>query len=297
MKNFKIAMILVAAVAFFCSCGGKEGPSITFAEKDGIATYDLSQGNSLTLNFEGSVTAEAGIESLKVIQTINDAEGTAVKAFELPLTEDPAGKTEFTFTLEDVLMKVDTENDYSLASGYTVVYDVTCADKKEQTETKSWTVTITETATPLPTAWNPTKVVLCSQSQSGYGITYEGVAAKVEDETIGVKCLGKNDHKDYNMYAEPTAGASWVFVESIEGLTTNEALVEAYNNGTVVTSRTMFPATDEGKVNFTEKYFISKNKNGEYVLVDYCAGRLNTTSGNVMVFQYKMAETTPAAAK
>lgn len=296
MKNFKIAMILVAVVALFSSCK-KEGPAITFAEKDGIATYDLSQANSLTLNFEGSVTAEAGIETLKVTQTIKDAEGEVKNEFTISLTEDPAGKTEYALNFQDVLKKVDTENDYTLANGYTVVYDVECVDKKEQTDSKSWTIAITESATPLPTAWNPTKVVLCSQSQSSYGITYEGVAAKVEDETIGVRCLGKNDHKDYNMYAEPTTGASWVFVESIEGLTTNEALVEAFNNGTPVTSRTMFPATDEGKVNFTEKYFISKNKNGEYVLVYYCAGRLNTTSGNIMVFQYKKAETATPSAK
>ena len=126
---------------------------------------------------------------------------------------------------------------------------------------------------------------------------YEGLGlVAVENETIGVKCLGKNDHKAYNMYAEPTTGASWVFVENIEGLTTDVALVEAFNNGPPVTSRTMFPATDQGKA-YEEKYFICKNKNGEYVLVDYVAGLMNTQTGNVMVFQYKKAETPAPAAK
>ena len=291
MKNLKIAMILVAAVAFFCSCGEKT-VTVTMTEANETLTYDLSSAASLPISLSCNVTADAGIKTIELSKIIKNSADSVIKKTDYEIENgDFEGKAEYPFPWADTLLKAD------LAAGYTVIYNVTAADKKDNQGSKEWTITITETATPLPTAWNPTKVVLCSQSQSGYGITYEGVAAKVEDETIGVKCEGKNDHKDYNMYAVPTAGASWVFVESIEGLTTNEALVEAYNNGTVVTERTMFPATDEGKVNFTEKYFISKNKNGEYVLVDYCLGRLNTTSGNIMVFQYKMAETPAPAAK
>jgi hypothetical protein len=290
MKNFKIVMILVAAVAFFCSCGEKT-VTVNVTEKNDVVTYDLSSAASLPIELTCTVNADAGIKTIELSRTIMNGE-TVVKteAYELE-NADFEGKADFSFPWADTLLKAD------LAAGYTVEYKVTAADKKDNQDSKIYPINVVETATPLPTAWNPTKVVLCSSNQSSYGITYEGVAAKVEDETIGVKCLGKNDHKDYNMYAEPTTGASWVFVESIEGLTTNEALVEAFNNGTPVTSRTMFPATDEGKVNFTEKYFISKNKNGEYVLVDYCAGRLNTTSGNIMVFQYKMAETATPSAK
>ena len=196
---------------------------------------------------------------------------------------------EYTVKFEDTLAKAD------LVAGYTVEYKVAAVDKKDNSGDKIYTITITESATSL-SAWNPTKVVLCSQSQSSYGITYEGIAATVENETIGVKCLGKNDHKAYNLYAQPTEGASWVFVENIEGLTTDVALAEAFNNGEVVTGRTMFPANDNAKA-FQEKYFICKNKNNEYVLVDYVAGNMSATTGNVMVFKYKKAETAPVAAK
>ena len=73
-------------------------------------------------------------------------------------------------------------------------------------------------------------------------------------------------------------------------------MAEAFNNGEVVTGRTMFPANDNAKA-FQEKYFICKNKNNEYVLVDYVAGNMSATTGNVMVFKYKKAETAPVAAK
>ena len=293
MKNLKIAMILVAAVALLCSCGKEKTVDVTMTEKNETLTYDLSSAASLPISITCTVTADLGIKTIDVKREIMNGDSvvkTNIFEFEEEFVNSYVGEPSFKFEIPDTLLKAN------LAKDYTVVYTVNATDKKDNPGSKTWTITITETATPLPTAWNPTKVVLCSQSQSSYGITYEGVAATVENEIIGVKCEGKNDHKDYNMYASPTTGASWVFVESIEGLTTNEALVEAFNNGTPVTERTMFPATDEGKVNFTEKFFISKNKNGEYVLVDYCDGKLNTTTGNVMVFQYKMAETTPAPA-
>ena len=288
MKNFKIAMILVAAVAFFCSCGEKT-VTVNVTEKNDVVTYDLSSAASLPIELTCTVNADAGIKTIELSRTIMNGE-TVVKteAYELE-NADFEGKADFSFPWADTLLKAD------LAAGYTVEYKVAAADKKDNTDSKIYTINVVETATPL-SAWNPTKVVLCSQSQSTYGITYEGIAAVVENETIGVKCDGKNDHKAYNMYAEPTEGASWVFVTNIDNLTTNEALVEAYNNGEKVTGRTMFPATDQGKA-YEEKFFISKNKNGEYVLVDYVAGLMRTNGGNVMVFQYKMAETTPVAAK
>jgi hypothetical protein len=290
MKNFKIAMILVAVVALFSSCK-KEGPSITFAEKDGIVTFDLSEASSKTLNFDGSVTAEAGIETLKVTQTILDARDTVVKAFEISLTEDPAGQTEYSLNFSDILKKVDTENGYSLANGYSVVYDVECVDKKEQTDTKSWTVAITETATPLSANWsNP--IILSNQSWA----TYNGAACQEENEVIGVHAIGQDASRNYK--ARPTTGASWVFVESIENLTSNEALVEAFNNGSPITGEYEFPTDPIDKSHpYSQLYFISHNAAGEYVLVDYMAGQNSNTTGNVLVFQYKKAETSTPSAK
>ena len=289
MKNFKIVMILVAAVAFFCSCTEKT-VDVTLTEANETLTYDLASAATLPLSFSSTINAAAGIKTIEVSKTVlNGEDVVSSKIYDGFESSDYEGMAEYTVKFEDTLAKAD------LVAGYTVEYKVAAVDKKDNSGDKVYTITITESATSL-SAWNPTKVVLCSQSQSSYGITYEGIAATVENETIGVKCLGKNDHKAYNMYAEPTTGASWVFVENIEGLTTDVALVEAFNNGTPVTSRTMFPATDQGKA-YEEKYFICKNKNGEYVLVDYVAGLMNTQTGNVMVFQYKKAETPAPAAK
>lgn len=289
MKNFKIVMILVAAVAFFCSCTEKT-VDVTMTEANETLTYDLASAATLPLSFSSTINAAAGIKTIEVSKTVlNGEDVVSSKIYDGFESSDYEGMAEYTVKFEDTLAKAD------LVAGYTVEYKVAAVDKKDNSGDKIYTITITESATSL-SAWNPTKVVLCSQSQSSYGITYEGIAATVENETIGVKCLGKNDHKAYNMYAEPTTGASWVFVENIEGLTTDVALVEAFNNGTPVTSRTMFPATDQGKA-YEEKYFICKNKNGEYVLVDYVAGLMNTQTGNVMVFQYKKAETPAPAAK
>ena len=285
MKNFKIVMILVAAVAFFCSCGEKT-VTVNVTEKNDVVTYDLSSAASLPIELTCTVNADAGIKTIELSRTIMNGE-TVVKteAYELE-NADFEGKADFSFPWADTLLKAD------LAAGYTVEYKVTAADKKDNQDSKIYTINVVETATPISANWSA-NIILSNQDWA----TYNGAAITGrEDETIGVKYLEKNDHKAYNLYAEPTTGASWVFVESIENLTSNEALVEAYNNGTPVTSRTMFPANDNAKA-FAEKYFICKNKNNEYVLVDYVAGEMSATTGNVMVFKYKKAETATPSAK
>ncbi|MBQ2076839.1 MAG: hypothetical protein II471_04930, partial [Bacteroidales bacterium] len=219
MKNFKIVMILVAAVAFFCSCTEKT-VDVTLTEANETLTYDLASAATLPLSFSSTINAAAGIKTIEVSKTVlNGEDVVSSKTYDGFESSDYEGMAEYTVKFEDTLAKAD------LVAGYTVEYKVAAVDKKDNSGDKIYTITITESATSL-SAWNPTKVVLCSQSQSSYGITYEGIAATVENETIGVKCLGKNDHKAYNMYAEPTTGASWVFVENIEGLTTDVALVE-----------------------------------------------------------------------
>ena len=285
MKNLKIAMILVAAVALFCSCG-KELPVVTMTEANETLTYDLASAASLPIAITCTVKADAGIKAIDVTRTIkNGEEVVKTVAYEF---EDAAyaGMAEYTFEIPDTLLKAD------LANGYTVVYDVNATDKKDQAGSKNYTINVIETANPIAANWSA-NIILSNQSWA----TYNGAAISgQQDETIGVKYLEKNDHKAYNLYAQPTEGASWVFVESEEGLTTDVALAEAFNNGEAVTGRTMFPANDLAKP-YAEKIFISKNKDNEYVLVKYVAGQMSATTGNVMVFQYKKAETPAPAAK
>ena len=126
MKNFKIVMILVAAVAMFCSCS-KEGPTATFTEKNTTLTYDLYTADQMLLEFDGNITAEAGIKTLKVTRTTMDSTD-AVKGDIILFTfeKDPEGETAYPFTIKDTLFKAQLEK------GYKVVYDVEVADKKDQ---------------------------------------------------------------------------------------------------------------------------------------------------------------------
>jgi len=322
MKNLKIALILLAAVAMFCSCSKDEDE--TTATANGLSlsvTGDVRELNVATMDDPTIATIKVtasdetnGLESISgYLYGICKANAVPNENLDGFLAEDELYQIiDLTSLYFDDFKK--KENSYSTEMPYpftkanveeyaalfkSLRFSVTVVNRKENKSLmKEWTITLIAEepepeTTALPTEWNPTKVVLCSQQQSGYGVQYEGIAAVVENETIGVKCDGKNDHKAFNMYAEPTTGASWVFVENIDNLTTNEALIEAYNNGEKVTERTMFPATDEGK-GYQEKFFISKNKDGEYVLVDYVAGLMRTNGGNVMVFQYKKADVTPA---
>lgn len=284
MKNFKIAMILVAAVAFFCSCGEKT-VTVNVTEKNDVVTYDLSSAASLPIELTCTVNADAGIKTIELSRTIMNGE-TVVKteAYELE-DADFEGKAEFSFPWADTLLKAQ------LASGYTVEYKVAAADKKDNTDSKIYTINVTETATPLSANWSE-NIVLGNQSWANYN----GVTCKAKDETIGVEAINQDANANYK--AKPTTGASWVFVESIENLTSNEALVEAFNNGTPVTGEYEFPTTNLGKSHpYSELYFISHNAAGEYVLVDYVAGQNSTTTGNVLVFKYKKAETATPSAK
>ena len=285
MKNFKIVMILVAAVAFFCSCTEKT-VDVTMTEANETLTYDLASAATLPLSFSSTINAAAGIKTIEVSKTVlNGEDVVSSKTYDGFESSDYEGMAEYTVKFEDTLAKAD------LVAGYTVEYKVAAVDKKDNSGDKIYTITITETATPLSANWSA-NIILSNQNWA----TYNGAAITGrEDEIIGVKYLEKNT-RAYNLYAEPTTGASWVFVENINNLTTDAALAEAFNNGTPVTGRTMFPGNDQGKA-YEEKFFISKNKNGEYVLVDYVAGQMSSTTGNVMVFKYKKAETPAPAAK
>ena len=284
MKNFKIVMILVAAVAFFCSCGEKT-VTVNVTEKNDVVTYDLSSAASLPIELTCTVNADAGIKTIELSRTIMNGE-TVVKteAYELE-NADFEGKADFSFPWADTLKKAD------LASGYTVEYKVAAADKKDNQDSKIYTINVVETATPLSANWSE-PIILGNQSWA----TYNGAACQEENEVIGVHAIGQDNGRNYK--ARPTTGASWVFVESIENLTSNEALVEAFNNGTPVTGEYEFPTTALDKSHpYSQLYFISHNAAGEYVLVDYMAGQNSNTTGNVLVFKYKKAETATPSAK
>jgi hypothetical protein len=289
MKNFKIAMILVAVVALFSSCA-KEGPSITFSEKDGIAAYDISKADFCILNLEGSVSAPAGIETLSYTRITKDDQGEVKETVTFVFDEDPAGKTEVNLNMTDTIFKT------KLAKGYTVTYDVQVVDKKEQADSKNIVINIDNTATPISANWSEV-IYLTRPDMTSYAQVGSVHVTESENTTIGVKMI--NSQTGSQAKAETTSNCTGFVVVDTDEFASAEALEEAYNAGTAVTS--LMLDFDYHSKAYTVKNFIAKVDNA-YVLVKYTAGDVcptgwNGYAGNIFAFKYKKAETTPVAAK
>lgn len=289
MKNFKIVMILVAAVAFFCSCGEKT-VTVNVTEKNDVVTYDLSSAASLPIELTCTVNADAGIKTIELSRTIMNGE-TVVKtdAYELE-NADFEGKAEFSFPWADTLLKAD------LAAGYTVEYKVTAADKKDNQDSKIYPINVVETATPISANWSEV-IYLTRPSMTGYAQVGSTRVDQSENTTIGVKMV--NNQTSTQAEAQTTSNCEGFVVVSTDEFASAEALAEAYTAGTAVTS--LMLDFDYHAKAYAEKNFIAKVGN-EYVLVKYTAGDVcpngwNNIAGNVYGFKYKKAETTPVAAK
>ena len=289
MKNFKIVMILVAAVAFFCSCGDKT-VTVNVTEKNDVVTYDLSSAASLPIELTCTVNADAGIKTIELSRTIMNGE-TVVKtdAYELE-NADFEGKAEFSFPWADTLLKAD------LAAGYTVEYKVTAADKKDNQDSKIYPINVVETATPISANWSEV-IYLTRPSMTGYAQVGSTRVDQSENTTIGVKMV--NNQTSTQAEAQTTSNCEGFVVVSTDEFASAEALAEAYTAGTAVTS--LMLDFDYHAKAYAEKNFIAKVGN-EYVLVKYTAGDVcpngwNNIAGNVYGFKYKKAETTPVAAK
>ncbi|MBR5983035.1 MAG: hypothetical protein IK025_04860 [Bacteroidales bacterium] len=293
MKNFKIVMILVAAVAMFCSCS-KEGPTATFTEKNTTLTYDLYTADQLLLEFDGNITAEAGIKTLKVTRTTMDSTDAVKGAvIEFTFEKDPEGETAFPFTIADTLFKAQLEK------GYKVVYDVEVADKKDQTLVTpvQYTINIidnTPATTALQSNWSET-IYLTHQNETSWAEINGVRVDQYQNTTIGVK-VGVNTSTDCK-FSTTSNCEGFVFVDNTD-YTTVEELEAAYTSGTVVTESSV--AFDYHAKGFAPKNFISKVDN-DYVLVkivsaDNSPNSHDNIAANVLGFQYKKGET-PAPAK
>lgn len=290
MKNFKIAMILVAAAAFFCSCGGEKVFDVTLTEKNNVVTYDLASANSLPVSIICTVKADNGIKTLNVTRTIKNGDAVVGNVVEYEFEEDPAGKTEHTFEIPDTLFKNE------LAAGYTVVYNVAAVDKKDDTKDGSYEINVVYSATPISANWSEV-IYLTRPSMTGYAQVGSTRVDQSENTTIGVKMV--NNQTSTQAEAQTTSNCEGFVVVSTDEFASAEALAEAYTAGTAVTS--LMLDFDYHAKAYAEKNFIAKVGN-EYVLVKYtqgdvCPNGWNNVAGNVYGFKYKKAETTPVAAK
>jgi len=289
MKNFKIAMILVAAVAFFCSCGEKT-VTVTMTENNGVVTYDLASANSLPVSFTCDVKADAGIKAIELSKTImNGEEVVKTEAYEF---ENPEyeGLADYSFPWNDTLLKAE------LAAGYTVEYKVAATDKKDTKESYEYVINVVYSATPLSANWSEI-IYLARPSMTGYAQVGNTPVNQSENTTIGVKITNTNTSTETRI--ETTANCEGFVVVTTDEFDSAEALAEAYAAGTAETFL-LLPFDYHSKA-YAEKNFIAKVDNA-YVLVKYASGDVcpngwNGIAGNVYGFKYKKAETTPVAAK
>ena len=139
MKNFKIAMILVAAVAFFCSCGGNsEAPTVSLLDAEGtsIATYETS-ADSYAVKLNGKVTDAKGITKLDVTRTFFNANDEVVgDVVTYTFSESYDGLTEYAFVIDEAIAKADVNG---VAK---VVYKAVAENKNAQADAE-YTINIT----------------------------------------------------------------------------------------------------------------------------------------------------------
>lgn len=293
MKNFKIAMILVAAVAFFCSCGEKT-VTVNVTEKNDVVTYDLSSAASLPIELTCTVNADAGIKTIELSRTIMNGE-TVVKteAYELE-NADFEGKADFSFPWADTLLKAD------LAAGYTVEYKVAAADKKDNTDSKIYTINVTETATPISANWSDVIYLTRPEMASAGSATVNGtIIRESENTTIGVSVPTRNQNTENQAKITKTSNCEGFVAVSNDEYSTLEALETAYTAGTVVSE--LWLNCDYHSKDYSEQNFIAKVDNS-YVLVKYSKGYIypngyNGSQGSVLGFTYKKAETATPSAK
>jgi hypothetical protein len=302
MKNLKIAMILVAAVALFCSCGKEKTVDVTMTEKNETLTYDLSSAASLPISITCTVTADLGIKTIDVKREIMNGDSvvkTVNYEFEEEFVNSYVGEPSFKFEIPDTLLKAD------LAKDYTVVYTVNATDKKDNPGSKTWTITVTESATPISANWSEI-IYLTRSDQTNQALVDGTQITASENTTFGVKMKGSGSNSGSENTFTKTANCEG-FVVVTEDYTTVEELAEAYAAGTVVTEISVpFKYHDKSTA---VKTFISK-VDGNYVLVQVasaynCAGVNgaytfddgHSVQATVLGFQYKKAETPAPAAK
>lgn len=139
MKNFKIAMILVAAVAFFCSCGDPEAPTISFVDADGLneMTFDLTNA-SADVKITLTTSDSKGITNISVTRTMYDANNNEIgDGVEYgPKAADYEGKTDFSGVITETLAKADVKD------AVKIVYEAVVVNKKEVEAKATYTVNV-----------------------------------------------------------------------------------------------------------------------------------------------------------
>ncbi|MBO7571507.1 MAG: hypothetical protein J6T48_05060 [Bacteroidales bacterium] len=134
MKNLKIAMILVAAVAFFCSCGDPEAPTVTLTGEPSV--FELAKANEINVDMNVKVDAPKGIDALKGNVYYLNASDSVMDASTFALEGFTAGEKTYEGTIKTTLKKEDVK-DYAA-----VKFEVVATTKNDVEGSANFTVTI-----------------------------------------------------------------------------------------------------------------------------------------------------------
>jgi len=213
MKNFKIAMILVAAVAFFCSCGDPEAPTASLTGD--FSTFDLAKTNDTTIMLTLKADAPKGIDAIKgTVSYLNDKDSVMKQGtFDVEVT---AGEKTYEGTLKCELKKAEIKDyakiEYSVVvttkkdvTSDPAVYTITIAKPKFTEGTFTWkrdgtTVTPDLAAYGLEWAGTTTDLKTTFKPVSG-GKLYVLAAAdfeKTSAEDVATLLKGKTPVEKYN---------------------------------------------------------------------------------------------------
>jgi len=144
MKNFKIVMILVAAVAMFCSCGDPDAPTVTVTGD--VTEYDLAAAEkAVTLTV--SATAPKGIENVYGnVFGYYPNDTTPQFVGQLTIDDFTAGDS-YNGTIKYTMKKADVK-DYEK-----VLFEVVAVTKKEVEAAGHFTVTIKAAVAEANFSW------------------------------------------------------------------------------------------------------------------------------------------------
>ena len=225
MKNFKIVMILVAAVAMFCSCGNPGAPTVALTDANSLTetTFDLANP-SLPVILGFATSDEKGLKDIKITRTTFDADGKVLgEPVPFPVAAaDYEGMTDFNREVVDTLLKAEVEN------AAKVVYEAVVTNKKDGQASATYTVNV---VAPSFTEGNLRWYRL--------GNTKEGLAE------VGLNW--ENQNKDILANIKPVAGAKLYILEAADyNVTSIDAL-----NAKLTTEATVYRA-------------ISATQNGTY---------------------------------
>jgi hypothetical protein len=215
-------------------------------------TFMIDEAYAVTF----AVEDEAGNAITDAKVTFNTVEMTAA-----PYVYNYIQEGTYTYTVEKAGYQTVTVTDFVMPASDTTV-----------------TVTLLE---ELPTAWaGPIALALIGQQSWA---SYNGTAVTIyESETIGFAFTETTATTVTVTKTDNCTG--WVLVDDITALTTEASLEAAYTAGTPLATYNL-PYDQHNKA-FETKYFVSKIGDN-YLLVEYIAGHRDSTTGNIVVFQYK----------